>query len=131
MRLLAIIQCCLFLTGCFGGEETVKSEEPSLSSKERGALLWADTRLSRSGVLSCLSAGCHKAGLLLNLDKNLGDFPHYVAMAERKIDLKGMINVCMTNPMRSKAFPLDSADLQAIADYFPEVVKIYRGETGQ
>ncbi|MES0489276.1 MAG: hypothetical protein ABUK01_04740 [Leptospirales bacterium] len=86
-----------------------------------GKTLWEDVSLSAEGNTSCVT--CHENGALLNLEKKPGPFPHFVAMPDKEVTLKEMINYCMITPMKSKAFPEDSEQLSRMADYYPVMAK--------
>ncbi|MDT8446361.1 MAG: hypothetical protein RRB13_05640 [bacterium] len=98
------------------------------SMEAKGAALWADKKLSGDQQRSCLT--CHQGGQLLNLDK-VGPFPHYVSMPKRKVTLEEMINFCMQGPMKAKPFPKGSMQLNAMAAYYPRLVKEYKMNSGQ
>jgi len=85
-----------------------------------GKKLWADESLGTSGV-ACLS--CHADNELLNFDKK-ESFPHYVNMVSDVVSLDQMINYCMMNPMKGKAFPKNSKEQTAMAAYYQS----YRAE---
>jgi len=86
-----------------------------------GKALWEDQSLSGEGNTSCVT--CHENGAMLNLEKKPGPFPHYVAMPDKVVTLKEMINFCMITPMQAEAFPEDSEQLSRMADYYPVMVK--------
>lgn len=90
---------------------------------KKGKKLWNDEKLGKSGM-SCMS--CHADHESLNLDK-VGDFPHYVAMPDRVVTLDQMINFCMVTPMETKPLPWDSVKMTAMATYYKEYVKSYKG----
>lgn len=90
---------------------------------KKGKKLWNNKKLGNSGV-SCMS--CHADHENLNLDK-VGTFPHYVAMPDKVVTLDQMINYCMITPMEAKALPWDSIKMTALASYYQEYIKSYRG----
>ncbi len=79
-----------------------------------GKKLWSDERLGTSGV-SCLS--CHGDYQLLHFERNQ-NFPHFVKMVGDVVTLDQMINYCMLNPMKGKAFDKNSKELTAMAAYY-------------
>ena len=88
-----------------------------------GKKLWNNEKLGKIGM-SCMS--CHADHEALNLDE-VGTFPHYVAMPDRVVTLDQMINFCMVTPMETDPLPWDSVKMTAMASYYKEYVKSYRG----
>ncbi|MDQ6975831.1 MAG: hypothetical protein Q9M22_04600, partial [Mariprofundaceae bacterium] len=108
---------------CSGSENTPIRSHAFNSTDEAislGKKLWADESLGTSEV-ACLS--CHADYELLNLDKKEG-FPHYVKMVGDVVTLDQMINYCMINPMKGKAFKKNSKEQTAMAAYY----QAYRAE---
>lgn len=79
-----------------------------------GKKLWHDEKLGTAGV-SC--ASCHSNFERLHFDRNR-NFPHFVKMVGDVVTLDQMINYCMLNPMKGKAFPSNSKELTALAAYY-------------
>ncbi len=90
---------------------------------KKGKKLWKDPKLGKSGM-SCMS--CHADHEALNLDK-VGTFPHYVAMPDKVVTLDQMINFCMITPMETDPLPWDSIKMTALASYYQEYIKSYKG----
>lgn len=90
---------------------------------KKGKKLWNDKKLGKSGM-SCMS--CHTDHESLNLDK-VDTFPHYVAMPDKVVTLDQMINFCMITPMETDPLPWDSVKMTAIASYYQEYIKSYKG----
>lgn len=87
-----------------------------------GKKLWNDENLGTSGV-ACIS--CHDGYELLHLERNQ-NFPHFVKMVGDVVSLDQMINYCMLNPMKGKAFDKDSKELTAMAAYYRTYRMQYR-----
>jgi len=79
-----------------------------------GGKLWHDESLGSAGV-SC--ASCHSNFALLHFERNR-TFPHFVNMVGDVVTLDQMINYCMLNPMKGKAFDPNAKELTALAAYF-------------
>ncbi|MDX8401274.1 MAG: hypothetical protein R8K47_01440 [Mariprofundaceae bacterium] len=79
-----------------------------------GKKMWRDDKLGTSGV-ACLS--CHGDYQLLHFDRRQ-NFPHFVKMVGDVVTLDQMINYCMLNPMKGKAFAPNSKELTAMAAYY-------------
>lgn len=90
---------------------------------KKGKKLWNNPKLGKSGM-SCMT--CHARHKDLNLDK-VGPFPHFVAMPDRVVTLDQMINFCMITPMATDPLPWDSVKMTAIASYYQEYIKSYKG----
>lgn len=90
---------------------------------EKGKQLWNDKKLGTS-EMSCIS--CHADHENLNLDKVV-IYPNYMTMPDNVLSLKKMINYCMVNPMQTASLSLDSPEMEAIAAYYSEYIKSYKG----
>ncbi|MDX8413074.1 MAG: hypothetical protein R8J85_03210 [Mariprofundales bacterium] len=92
-----------------------------------GKKMWGNEALGTSGV-ACLS--CHGDHELLHFDRNQ-NFPHYVKMVGDVVTLDQMINYCMINPMKGKAFAKNSKEQTAMAAFYRAYRMQYRSKHKQ
>ena len=89
-----------------------------------GEKLWNDPTIGNSS-LAC--GTCHAGNLTFN-ESFTQPYPHKVAMAEnlaglKSIDAEQMVQFCMINPMKTKAYPWNSKELAALTLYVEEVIQ--------
>jgi cytochrome c len=98
-----------------------------------GAALWSDTRLSRSGTMSCST--CHSTNYGQMQATFAAPYPHRVAMAKDRAGLEQvnaaeMVQLCMMIPMNNDPLPWESPELAALAAYVESIRPAYKPAAG-
>jgi len=126
---LLLISGFLFLVGCDQQVKNTQMAQPAVQAQNpctmhkgmtmnpcspvaKGKALWSDASLGTSGK-ACTT--CHMGGAMLKLDKA---FPHRVEMVNKTVELKDMINFCITNPLAGKAIDPDGPKMEAMVAYY-------------